>query len=176
MNESIASISKSLSANLDKTKNKKNVIDSAVNSLVNSAKESTDRFAKLIQNAVISSEAVAHNIDGIVTSLQFQDDARKDIDTALMLIKNVSNFTEDIITRVDVTRNQDSLQQLSEMNTKYSNSSAAEKIKTAKTKSSETRPPTKTNVSPIKAKTAPIDELVDEEVSIGADTDDVVMF
>ena len=178
VNESIASISKSLSANLDKTKNKKNAIDTAVNSLVNSAKESTDRFAKLIQNAVISSESVAHNIDSIVTSLQFQDAARKDIDSALMLVKNVSSFTEDIITRVDVTQTNESLNKLAEMNSKYSHTAPAEQKKpVVKAAPVEAKPAAKTNVAPIKAKPAPIvEEVAAEEEGSGADAGDVVMF
>jgi methyl-accepting chemotaxis protein len=177
VNDSIASISKSLSANLDKTKNKKNAIDTAVNSLVNSAKESTDRFAKLIQNAVVSSEGVAHNIDAIVTSLQFQDAARKDIDTAIMLVKNVSNFTEDIITRVDVTQTKDSLNQLSEMNSKYSPSSGEGKKPSAKAAPGEAKPAPKTNVAPIKSKPVVAEDVVAESTDeAGADAGDVVMF
>lgn len=112
VNEAVAAISKSLSDNLDKTKNKKNTVDMAVQSLMTSAKESTARFAKLVENAVVSSESVAHNIDQIITNLQFQDAARKDIDSALLLVKNVATFTEDIITRVDVTQTKEALRNL----------------------------------------------------------------
>jgi hypothetical protein len=94
-----------------------------------------------------------------------------------MLVKNVSNFTEDIITRVDVTQTKDSLNQLSEMNSKYSPSSGEGKKPSAKAAPGEAKPAPKTNVAPIKSKPVVAEDVVAESTDeAGADAGDVVMF
>lgn len=190
VNEAVAAISKSLSDNLDKTKNKKNTVDLAVQSLMTSAKESTARFSKLVENAVISSESVAHNIDEIITNLQFQDAARKDIDAALLLVKNVATFTEDIITRVDVTQTKEALRNLESLVAQKVSVTAAAKPAAAapqETILEEGKAPTPAKpASTVKAAPAanvtlmkkpapaPVAEAEAEEENVGAG--DVVMF
>lgn len=185
VNESVAAISKSLSDNLDKTKNKKNTIDMAVQSLMGSAKESTSRFAKLVENAVLSSESVAHNIDQIASNLHYQDAARKDIDAALMLVKNVATFTEDILTRVDVSSTKKAVKNLEDLAASLSTSErqvrsdAQDVVFEVEAKTKAAAPKQKAvsanakpgKVTPIKQKAPEVWE--EEEVS---DIDDVVMF
>lgn len=186
VNEAVAAISKSLSDNLDKTKNKKNTVDMAVQSLIGSAKESTSRFAKLVENAVLSSESVAHNIDQIATNLQYQEAARKDIDAALMLVKNVATFTEDIITRVDVSSTRKAVKNLenlaSTLSTSGSRVAQSEDVifevepKVTSTSARGTPKPApakQTKPIPIKQKAPEIVVVEEEEL---ADLDDVVMF
>ncbi len=101
VNDSVAEISQSLTENLQKTKSKKESVDSAVGSLVGSAKESTAVFSKLVESAVLSSESVAHNIDQIIMSLQFQDVTRKEIEGALAPLKQIGAFAEDMVVKAE---------------------------------------------------------------------------
>lgn len=100
VNDSVAEISQSLTQNLQKTKSKKESVDTAVQSLVGSAKASTAVFSKLVEGAVVSSESVAHNIDQIIMSLQFQDVTRQEIEAALSPLKQIGAYAEDMIARL----------------------------------------------------------------------------
>lgn len=98
--DSVQKISTSLSVNLDKTRSNREMIDGAVSSLTQKAKESTDIFSKLVQSSVVSSESVAHNIDEIVMSLQFQDITRQQIQSAMSPLRQVGGLAEEMLTRV----------------------------------------------------------------------------
>jgi hypothetical protein len=63
---------------------------------VGSARDSTAVFSKLVESAVISSESVAHNIDQIIMSLQFQDVTRQEIEAALAPLKQIGSVAEDM--------------------------------------------------------------------------------
>jgi methyl-accepting chemotaxis protein len=99
VNDSVQEISTSLTANLEKTKNKKASVDTAVMSLLHTAKESTEVFSKLVQSSVVSSESVAHNIDQIVLSLQFQDITRQEIQGAVNPLKQIGGLAHEMVTR-----------------------------------------------------------------------------
>lgn len=103
VNDSVEEISHSLTDNLQKTKAKKESVDSAVQSLVSSAKDSTGVFSKLVEGAVVSSESVAHNIDQIIMSLQFQDVTRQEIEAAMAPLKQIGNIAEDMVIKMDST-------------------------------------------------------------------------
>lgn len=100
VNDSVAEISQSLTENLSKTKSKKETVDSAVQSLVGSAKDSTAVFSKLVEGAVVSSESVAHNIDQIIMSLQFQDVTKQEIEAALSPLKQIGAFADDMVVKM----------------------------------------------------------------------------
>jgi methyl-accepting chemotaxis protein len=99
VNDSVQEISTSLTANLEKTRSKKASVDSAVTSLLHTAKESTEVFSKLVQSSVVSSESVAHNIDQIVLSLQFQDITRQEIQGAVNPLKQIGGLALEMVTR-----------------------------------------------------------------------------
>ena len=99
VNDSVQEISTSLTANLEKTRSKKASVDTAVTSLMDAAKESTEVFSKLVQSSVVSSESVAHNIDQIVLSLQFQDITRQEIQAAVSPLKQIGGLAEEMVTR-----------------------------------------------------------------------------
>ena len=101
VNESVAEISRSLTDNLQKTASKKEAVDSAVQSLMLSAKDSTAVFSKLVESSVLSSESVAHSIDQIIMSLQFQDVTRQQIDGAMSPLRQIGALAEDMIVRID---------------------------------------------------------------------------
>lgn len=109
VNDSVAQISRSLTDNLQKTTTKKEHVDNAVQSLVGSAKDSTTVFSKLVDGAVVSSESVAHNIDQIILSLQFQDVTRQEIEGALTPLKNIGSIADDLVNRSDSTKDSNSL-------------------------------------------------------------------
>jgi methyl-accepting chemotaxis protein len=92
VNHSIQNISDSLGLNLEKTESKKASVDKAVSSIISSAKDSTEVFSKLVENAVISSESVARSIDEIIMSLQFQEITKKEIDATSMPLKQISDL------------------------------------------------------------------------------------
>lgn len=99
VNDSVQNISNSLKGNLEKTNNKKASVDNAVSSLLQTAKESTDVFTKLVHSSVVSSESVAVNIDQIVLSLQFQDITRAEIQGAVNPLKQIGVMANDMVTR-----------------------------------------------------------------------------
>ena len=101
VNDSVQEISDSLRDNLKKTESKKASVNQAVSSLNDSARESTTVFSKLIDSSVASSESVAHNIDQIILSLQFQDITRKEIETAMTPIQMIGNLADEMVTKVD---------------------------------------------------------------------------
>jgi len=97
VNASMKDISSSLTENLTKTKSKKEFVDQAVESLLDSARNSTEVFSKLVGNAVLSSEAVANNIDDIILSLQFQDITRQEIEAAVSPLARIGDLTFDML-------------------------------------------------------------------------------
>ncbi|MBQ48616.1 MAG: hypothetical protein CMP10_14525 [Zetaproteobacteria bacterium] len=101
VNASVEAISKSLTDNLAKTESKKDSVDLAVKSLLESANSSTEVFSKLVESSVVSSESVAHNIDQIILALQFQDITRQEIDAAVVPIKQIGNLAEEMVTRLE---------------------------------------------------------------------------
>jgi methyl-accepting chemotaxis protein len=105
VNDSVQEISTSLTANLEKTRSKKASVDTAVLSLLNTAKESTEVFSKLVQSSVVSSESVAHNIDQIVMSLQFQDITRQEIQGAVNPLKQIGGLAQEMVTRGHLRHN-----------------------------------------------------------------------
>ena len=103
VNESVKAISDSLTDNLHKTKTKKESVDSAVDGLASSAKDSTEVFSKLVASAVQSSESVAHNIDQIILSLQFQDITKQEIEAAVAPLTQISSLSEEIVAKFNAT-------------------------------------------------------------------------
>ncbi len=101
VNDSVGAISKSLNENRVKTENKKDSVDRAVKSLLSTAKESTEVFSKLVDSSVVSSKAVAHNIDHIILSLQFQDITRQQIEAAVVPIRQISSLAEEMVSRIE---------------------------------------------------------------------------
>jgi methyl-accepting chemotaxis protein len=99
VNDSVQEISTSLTANLEKTKNKKSSVDIAVALLLHTAKESTDVFSQLVQSSVLTSEKVANSIDQIVMSLQFQDITRQEIHGAINPLKQIGGLAEEMVAR-----------------------------------------------------------------------------
>lgn len=104
VNDSVGAISMSLKENRAKTENKKDSVDRAVKSLLTTAKESTEVFSKLVDSSVVSSKAVAHNIDHIILSLQFQDITRQEIEAAVIPIRQISSLAEEMVTRMSGSR------------------------------------------------------------------------
>jgi methyl-accepting chemotaxis protein len=102
VNDSIEAISKSLIDNRSKTESKKDSVDKAVKSLLQTARESTAVFSKLVDSSVISSQSVAHNIDQIILSLQFQDITRQEIEAAVVPIRQISNLAEEMVTKLSM--------------------------------------------------------------------------
>lgn len=100
VNDAVAAISQSLTANLNKTKSKKESVDGAVQTLVRSARDSTAVFSKLVEGAVVSSQGVAQNIDQIIMSLQFQDVARQEIEGAMAPLKQIGSVAEDMAVKL----------------------------------------------------------------------------
>ncbi len=97
VNDSVQDISHSLTDNLKKTKAKKESVDEAVHLLLKSAKDSTEVFSQLVESSVVSSESVAHNIDQIILSLQFQDITKQEIDAVGIPLQRISNLATDMI-------------------------------------------------------------------------------
>jgi len=97
VNASMQEISGSLTDNLSKTKAKKESVDQAVESLLDSARESTEVFSKLVENSVVSSEAVAHNIDDIILSLQFQDITKQEIEAAVSPLTRIGDLAYEMV-------------------------------------------------------------------------------
>lgn len=100
VNDSVEAISKSLTDNRQKTESKKQSVNQAVKSLLETAKESTEVFSKLVDSSVVSSESVAQNIDQIILSLQFQDITRQEIEAAVVPIKQISSLAEEMVAKL----------------------------------------------------------------------------
>lgn len=96
VNDSVQAMESSLTENLRKTENSKGMVNQAVQTLMSSTRESTEVFGKLIESAVQSSELVAHNIDQIILSLQFQDITRQQIEAAMAPLKEISVLVGDM--------------------------------------------------------------------------------
>jgi uncharacterized protein YoxC len=96
VNESVQTMSDSLTENLKKTETSKVQINQAVQGLMSSTRESTEVFGRLIEGAVQSSEVVAHNIDQIILSLQFQDITRQQIQAAVGHLKEIGVLAENM--------------------------------------------------------------------------------
>jgi methyl-accepting chemotaxis protein len=104
VNDSVGAISKSLNENRVKTENKKDSVDRAVKSLLTTAKESTEVFSKLVDSSVVSSKSVAHNIDHIILSLQFQDITKQEIEAAVIPIRQISHLAEEMVSKLSGAR------------------------------------------------------------------------
>ncbi|MFK7872944.1 MAG: methyl-accepting chemotaxis protein [Oligoflexales bacterium] len=100
VNNSVQAIANSLTDKLKKTKGKKESVDNAVELLLNTAKESTEVFAQLVSNSVSSSESVAKNIDQIITSLQFQDITRQEIESVIRPLGQINEFADDLVDKL----------------------------------------------------------------------------
>ena len=100
VNDSVEAISNSLHDNRQKTESKKDSVNIAVKSLLESANESTEIFSKLVDSSVVSSESVAHNIDQIILSLQFQDITRQEIEAAVVPIRQIADLAGDMVTKL----------------------------------------------------------------------------
>lgn len=100
VNDSVQAISNSLTANLEKTQNKKDAVDHAVGTLMNSARASTEVFSKLVEGSVVSSESVAHNIDQIILSLQFQDITKQEIEAAVLPLSQIRDLAGQMVSRL----------------------------------------------------------------------------
>ena len=111
VNDSVEAISKSLNENRAKTESKKESVDRAVKSLLNTARESTSVFSKLVDSSVVSSQSVAHNIDQIILSLQFQDITRQEMEAAVIPIKQISNLAEEMVSKMSVLHSESSRNQ-----------------------------------------------------------------
>lgn len=101
VNDSVQDISLSLTDNLKKTKSKKESVDDAVDLLLSTAKESTEVFSQLVESSVLSSESVAHNIDQIILSLQFQDITRQEIEAASVPLTQIENLTNEMVIKLN---------------------------------------------------------------------------
>lgn len=109
VNDSVQAISYSLTDNLKKTKSKQESVDDAVDLLLSTAKESTEIFSQLVESSVLSSESVAHNIDQIILSLQFQDITKQEIDAAIVPLNQISNLVGEMVTKLASTKNLESI-------------------------------------------------------------------
>lgn len=112
VNDSVQDISNSIHVNLEKTSSKKSSVDNAVANLLQTAKESTDVFTKLVQSSVVSSESVASNIDQIVLSLQFQDITRAEILGAVNPLKQIGGMAHEMVSRAGLKVNADNLKKM----------------------------------------------------------------
>lgn len=101
VNASVEAISKSLTDNLSKTESKKESVNGAVNVLLESAKDSTEVFSKLVDSSVVSSQSVAQNIDQIILSLQFQDITKQEIEAAVVPIKQIGGLAEQMVSKLE---------------------------------------------------------------------------
>lgn len=97
VNDSVAQMSESLKLNQQKNASKRGSVDGAVASITALAQESTSVFAKLVEGSVQSSQNVAHHIDQIVMSLQFQEVAKKEIESAIFPLKRLRHIADDIV-------------------------------------------------------------------------------
>ncbi len=104
VNDSVEAISKSLTDNRSKTESKKDSVDRAVKSLLSTARESTSVFSKLVDSSVVSSQSVAHNIDQIILSLQFQDITRQEMEAAVIPIRQISNLAEEMVSKLTLAK------------------------------------------------------------------------
>jgi methyl-accepting chemotaxis protein len=177
VNDSVAAISHSLTDNLQKTKSKKESVDTAVQSLVGSAKDSTTVFSKLVESAVISSESVAHNIDQIIMSLQFQDVTRQEIEGAMAPLKQIGTFAEDMVVKLDA--NSSRKKAVGHNDGVPMPQAAAPQASPGPKIQAVPQPAAaapKKAASPVKAVKAPAEEKADEEKSESADAGDVIFF
>lgn len=104
VNDSVEAISKSLTDNRSKTESKKDSVDKAVKSLLSTARESTAVFSKLVDSSVVSSQSVAHNIDQIIMSLQFQDITRQEMEAAVIPIRQISGLAEEMVSKLTLAK------------------------------------------------------------------------
>lgn len=104
VNDSVEAISKSLTDNRSKTESKKESVDKAVKSLLSTARESTSVFSKLVDSSVVSSQSVAHNIDQIIMSLQFQDITRQEMEAAVIPIRQISSLAEEMVSKLTLAK------------------------------------------------------------------------
>ncbi len=102
VNDSVEAISKSLTDNREKTESKKQSVNQAVKSLLETAHEATEVFSKLVDSSVVSSESVAQNIDQIILSLQFQDITRQEIEAAIVPIRQISSLADEMVTKLSL--------------------------------------------------------------------------
>ena len=100
VNHSVEDISNSLGENRSKTELNKSTVDRTLGVLVDRAKESTEVFSKLVESAVESSKSVAHNIDGIILSLQFQDITRQEIEAVMQPIERIVEISEEMLSKL----------------------------------------------------------------------------
>lgn len=101
VNQSVVEISNSLGENRSKTASNKSTVDRTLGVLVDRAKESTEVFSKLVESAVESSKSVAHNIDGIILSLQFQDITRQEIEAVMQPIERIVEISEEMLSKLN---------------------------------------------------------------------------
>ncbi len=101
VNQSVEDISNSLGENRSKTELNKSTVDRTLGVLVDRAKESTEVFSKLVESAVESSKSVAHNIDGIILSLQFQDITRQEIEAVMQPIGRIVEISEEMLSKLN---------------------------------------------------------------------------
>lgn len=101
VNDSVQVISDSLTDNLKKTKAKQSSVDDAVELLLSTAKESTEVFSQLVESSVLSSESVAHNIDQIILSLQFQDITKQEIEAANIPLNQIEGLATDMVQKLN---------------------------------------------------------------------------
>ena len=105
VDSSVREISRSLVENLKSNTEKKTMVNKAVFELVTTAEDSTQVFTKLISNAVTSSESVAHNIDQIILSLQFQDITKQQIDHVKMPLEKIRTSSKMLLEKITVLLN-----------------------------------------------------------------------
>ncbi len=99
VNKSVEMISESLKANLARNSDSKASIDKMVEDIRMKTKTSLLGFSKMVEAAVQSAEAVAHNIDQMSLSLQFDDAVRHEIESAILPLAQIQSFIEEIINR-----------------------------------------------------------------------------
>jgi methyl-accepting chemotaxis protein len=99
VNKSVEMISESLKANLARNSDSKASTDKMVEDIRLKTKTSLLSFSKMVETAVQSAEAVAHNIDQMSLSLQFDDAVRHEIEAAILPLAQIQSFIEEIINR-----------------------------------------------------------------------------
>jgi len=89
VNGEIGSVSKGLVENTAKTDQSRDQVDHAAAALIQGIEGSSTVFRGLLARTLQSSKVVAKNIDGIISSLQFQDATRQQIEWTLSQLRHL---------------------------------------------------------------------------------------
>ena len=97
---SLAKISESLEDSVNVSVEKLEAVDEEVQRLIGPGKLTSSVLAKLVSELISSAESIALNIDQISAGLNFQDQFRLAVDTAISPIRQIRYYADESIFRV----------------------------------------------------------------------------